>query len=112
MLSQLYRENLGSATDFYQLTMAQGYWKIGHTNQDAVFVLIFRKNPFAGGFSVACGLDHVIDYVNSFAFTGEDVAYLATLEGNDGQPLFDSGFLDYLRHLKFTCDLDAMPEGE
>lgn len=110
-LRKIYRENLSLATDLYQLTMAYGYWKAKVDSKEAVFDLFFRKNPFQGGFSVACGLSYVLDYLNEYRFDDTDIAYLATLTGNDGQPLFEGAFLDYLRKLKFTCDIDAVPEG-
>ena len=98
-------------TDLYQLTMAYGYWKNQVHEREAVFHLFFRKNPFNSGFSVACGLADVIEYIDTFQFDQDELAYLATLTGNDGQPLFEAGFLDYLKQLKFTCDIDAIPEG-
>jgi nicotinate phosphoribosyltransferase len=98
-------------TDLYQLTMAHGYWKTGKADQPAVFQLYFRKNPFAGGFTLAAGLADAIAYLRGFKFEDSDLAYLASLTGTNGSPLFDPAFLDYLRDLRFTCDLDAMPEG-
>lgn len=98
-------------TDLYQLTMAYGYWKNRVHEHEAVFHLFFRKNPFNSGFSVACGLADVVEYIESFHFEEEELAYLAGLTGNDGQALFEAAFLDYLRGLRFTCDIDAIPEG-
>jgi nicotinate phosphoribosyltransferase len=91
--------------------MAHGYWKTGKADQPAVFQLYFRKNPFAGGFTLAAGLADAIAYLRGFKFEDSDLAYLASLTGTNGSPLFDPAFLDYLRDLRFTCDLDAMPEG-
>jgi nicotinate phosphoribosyltransferase len=91
--------------------MAYGYWKNGAHEKEAVFHLFFRKSPFQGGYSVACGLADAIDCIRHFRLDGEEVAYLASLKGNDGAALFDTGFLDYLRELRFTCDIDAIPEG-
>jgi nicotinate phosphoribosyltransferase len=110
-LTQIYRHSLALLTDLYQLTMAYGYWKLGRPEQQAVFHLSFRKNPFNGGYSVACGLHDAIDLLSNLRFQAEDLQYLSTLRGNDGRPLFDAGFLDYLRELRFTCDVDAVPEG-
>lgn len=98
-------------TDLYQLTMAYGYWKNRVQEREAVFHLFFRKNPFQSGYSVACGLADAIDYLREFQVDDEELAYLGTLRGNDGEPLFEQAFLDYLRDLKFTCDVDAVPEG-
>ncbi|MBN1946004.1 MAG: nicotinate phosphoribosyltransferase [Bradymonadales bacterium] len=109
--TELYRHSLALLTDLYQLTMAHGYWKLGMEKQEAVFHLFYRKNPFGGGYAVACGLAYALDYIQSMQFAPTDLAYLASLEGNDGKPLFDSGFLDYLGTLKLRVDVDAVPEG-
>ncbi len=98
-------------TDLYQLTMSYSYWKQGMQNYEAVFHLFFRENPFQGGFTVACGLKPVIDYLQNFKYSREDVIFLSELAGADGQPLFEYGFLEYLLNLKFTCTVHAVPEG-
>jgi nicotinate phosphoribosyltransferase len=110
-LTGLYRHSLALLTDLYQVTMAYGYWKLGRADEHAVFQLYFRKNPFGGGYTVAAGLEYVIDYLKSLRFEESDLAYLGTLTGNDGKALFEKAFLDYLAGLKFTCDIDAVPEG-
>src|SRR5205085_1581245 len=76
-----------------------------------VFHLSFRKHPFNSGFTIACGLHAVIDYLRSLRFDDSDVQYLGGLTGNDGRPLFEAGFLDHLRSMRFECDVDAVPEG-
>jgi nicotinate phosphoribosyltransferase len=103
----------GSAllTDLYQLTMAYAYWKSGSYRKEAVFHLFFRKAPFQNGYAVAAGLSDAIAWLRGLRFAEGDLAYLATLTGNDGAPLFDAGFLAYLRGFSFTCDVDAIPEG-
>jgi nicotinic acid phosphoribosyltransferase len=78
---------------------------------EAVFHLSFRKPPFQSGFTVAAGLGPAIDFLRTLVLTGDDAAFLAGLTGNDGRPLFAPAFLDYLRHLDFTCSVDAIPEG-
>jgi nicotinate phosphoribosyltransferase len=98
-------------TDLYEVTMACGYFKAGVTDHDAVFHVTFRRNPFGGQFAVACGLATAIDFLRSFRFTDTEIDYLTLQRGNDGKPLFDSRFLDYLRGLQLTCDVDAIPEG-
>lgn len=98
-------------TDLYQLTMACGYWKTGIDRKEAVFNLFFRRNPFGGGFAVAAGLEQVLEFVEAYRFEEEDLSYLARLPSTDGRPLFDQGFLDYLRSLRLACDIDAIPEG-
>jgi len=90
--------------------MAYGYWKAGVSDHEAAFHVTFRHNPFGGQFTVACGLATAIDFLRMFHFTETEIAYLASQRGNDGKPLFDSGFLDYLRDLRLTCDIDAIPE--
>lgn len=99
-------ENLSSAlfTDFYELTMAQGYWK-DNMNQKVVFDMFFRKNPFNGGFSILAGNETLMDHIMNFRFSEEDIKYLSE------QKIFEKGFLDYLRTFKFSGDLYTMDEG-
>lgn len=111
VLPALYRQPLALLTDLYQLTMAYGYFKLGRHNLEAAFQLTFRKNPFAGGYAIAAGLAYVVDYLESLKFGASDLAYLETLTGNDGKRLFDREYLDYLGEMKFSCDIDAIPEG-
>ena len=91
-------------TDFYELTMAQGYWK-RKMNGMSVFDMFFRKQPFSGGFSVFAGLGPLLETVENFRFSGEDIAWLETLG------TFERGFLDYLSAFRFTGDIWAMEEG-
>jgi nicotinate phosphoribosyltransferase len=110
-LDGVYGGSLALLTDLYQLTMACGYWKAGHSEREAVFHLTYRRPPFGGGYAIAAGIAPALAYLKRFSFTSEDVAYLATLQDNEGKPLFPDGFLAYLRDLKFTCTVDAVPEG-
>jgi nicotinate phosphoribosyltransferase len=98
-------------TDLYEVTMACGYFKAGMAEHEAAFHVTFRGNPFAGQFTVACGLATAIDFLHAFHFTDAEINYLSSQRGNDGMALFDSGFLDYLSGLRLTCDVDAIPEG-
>jgi nicotinate phosphoribosyltransferase len=98
-------------TDLYELTMAYGYWRSGKADEEAVFHLFFRKEPFGGGYAVAAGLADAVAYLRDLRFTEEDCAYLGTLTGNDGAPLFPPDFLRWLGALRFRCDVDAVPEG-
>jgi nicotinate phosphoribosyltransferase len=91
--------------------MACGYWKAGVNDHEAAFHVVFRENPFGGEFTIACGLATAIDFVREFQFHESEIEYLASQCGNDGNPLFDAGFLEYLRALRLSCDIDAMPEG-
>ena len=110
-LRTLYGSSLSLLTDLYQLTMAYGYWKSGEAQAEAVFNLFFRKHPFKGGYTIACGLEPVIGLMQDFSFDQSDLDYLATLKGNDDQPLFEPAFLEYLGNIEFECDIDAVPEG-
>jgi nicotinate phosphoribosyltransferase len=91
-------------TDFYELTMAQGFWR-NRMDRRAVFEMFFRRQPFAGGFSVFAGLETFLENLSSFRFSAEDIEYLESLS------MFDPGFLDYLRNFRFSGDIWAMDEG-
>ncbi|GAB3647730.1 nicotinate phosphoribosyltransferase [Echinicola sediminis] len=107
----LYQGSLALLTDFYQLTMAYAYWKSGKAEQEAVFNLFFRKNPFQSGFTIAAGLDYVIDYIRNFKFDENDLTYLREMKNQQGEPTFEPEFIQYLEDLKFSCDVDAVEEG-
>jgi nicotinate phosphoribosyltransferase len=111
MTVPLYGQSLALLTDLYQLTMAYGYWRSGTAQREAVFHLFFRRNPFGGGFAVACGLADAIEFIERFRFDETDLEYLAGLRASDGQPLFVREFLDHLCSLRLRCDIDAIPEG-
>lgn len=111
ILQQIYKTSLGLMTDMYQMTMAYGYWKSGKHEEEAVFNLFFRTTPFKGGYVVCAGLANVIEYLNHLSFTAEDIAYLATLTDQKGHHLFETEFLNYLKNMRFACDVDAIPEG-
>jgi nicotinate phosphoribosyltransferase len=107
----LHSGGLALLTDLYQLTMAYGYWHQEKTDREAVFHMFFRENPFGGGYSVAAGLEQVVELLDGFGFGAEDLRYLETLDDGAGGPLFSAEFLEYLAELRFTCDVDAVPEG-
>jgi nicotinate phosphoribosyltransferase len=98
-------------TDLYQLTMAYGYWKEGMRDKEAVFHLTFRQQPFGSGYTIACGLENAIEYIQNFRFFPDDLQYLETLKDGEDKPLFERAFLDYLAELDIVCDVDALPEG-
>lgn len=104
-------QSFAMRTDLYQLTMAEGYWKLGKHQQRAVFDLFFREHPFQGGYTIACGLETVVDLLKGFYFTQADIDYLRTIEGNDKEPLFQPDFLKALLDFSLTVDVDAIPEG-
>ncbi len=95
----------GILTDFYELTMAQGYYKTDHANKIATFELFYRKNPFEGGYMVAAGIADAVDFVRNFHFTSSDIEYLRE------QNVFDDDFLQYLSKLKFEGTIEGVPEG-
>lgn len=99
-------------TDLYQLTMSYGYWKNNLHNQETVFHLFFRKAPFGQRYAIAAGLAEVVDFLDNFGYSKEDIEYLATILGKDGKPLFEKEFLTYLQNMKFACTVDAVAEGE
>ncbi|WP_373521343.1 nicotinate phosphoribosyltransferase [Aquiflexum sp.] len=107
----LYQSSLALLTDFYQLTMAYAYWKSGKAEQEAVFNLFFRKNPFQSGFTLAAGLDYVIDFCRNFHFDKNDLEYLAEMKNSDGTPTFETAFIEYLDQMEFLCDIEAVEEG-
>ncbi len=109
--SKIYRPPLGLLTDFYELTMAYAAWREGSAAREASFVLSFRKNPFDGGFTVAAGLEDVVDLVAAWRCADEDLAFLAAQRGGDGAPLFDPAFLEWLHALALEVDVDAVAEG-
>jgi len=98
-------------TDLYQVTMAYGYWRTGEIETQGAFNLSYRHNPFEGGYAIACGLGYLVDYIESYRFDDDDIAYLETLTGSDGKALFETDFLSFLRHLEIDCNIDAVPEG-
>ena len=91
-------------TDFYSLTMAQGYWKQAGTRR-AVFEMFFRRQPFDGGYAIFAGLGTFLTQLESFTFNDDDIEYLRTLK------VFESDFLAYLRSFRFSGSIWAMDEG-
>ena len=91
--------------DFYELTMGNGYFQKGYRDKITYFDVFFRRIPDGGGFAIAAGLEQLVEYIQNLHFSEEDIAYLR------GRGMFDEGFLDYLRHFRFTGDIWAVPEG-
>lgn len=96
--------NLTMLTDLYQLTMMYGYFKHDMADNEGVFDVFFRPRSNIT-YAIAAGLQSVIEYINNLHFDENDIAYLRSLH------LFDEPFLDYLRTLRFTGEIYAMPEG-
>ena len=91
-------------TDLYELTMAQAY-HAEHMDQLAVFELAYRQMPANRNYVVVNGSTDVVNFLNDFHFSTEDVEYLR------GRREFSPDFLSRLEHLRFTGDVYAMPEG-
>lgn len=101
----LLRNNLTMLTDFYEITMANGFFVAGQGDKTVYFDMFFRTIPDDGGLAIMAGVEQVINYMKNLSFTEEDIAYLRE------KKLFDERFLEYLRHFKFSCDVWAVPEG-
>ena len=97
--------NLTMLCDFYELTMAGGYFEHGYRDRICYFDLFFRRCPDGGGFAIAAGLEQIIEYIQDLHFSAEDIAYLRQ------RNLFSEEFLEYLASFKFTGDIWAVPEG-
>ena len=108
---ELYRASLATLTDLYELTMGSGYLATGLADRRAVFGLSFRSLPFGGGYAVAAGLDDALEILENLRFAPEEIEHLRGLRGITGKPLFPAEFLELLADLRFSCDVDAIPEG-
>ena len=100
-----HRINYTMLFDFYELSMANGYFQTPLKDRITYFDVFFRRVPDGGGFAIAAGLEQVIEYIRDLEFTEEDIAYLRSKE------CFTEEFLEYLRTFKFTGDIWAVPEG-
>lgn len=98
------KENLTLLTDFYELTMMQGYFK-NDSNDTVIFDVFYRTNPSGSGYAICAGLDQVIDYIKNIHFSNEDIEYLRSLR------MFEEDFLTYLSGFCFTGDIYGVPEG-
>lgn len=98
-------ENFAMLCDFYEFTMANGYFKKGFQNKIVYFDLFFRTIPDGGGFAIAAGLEQAIDYIKNLHFEADDIKFLRN------KNIFNEEFLQYLSKFKFTGDIWAVPEG-
>ena len=103
--------SLALLTDLYQLTMAQGYWRLGMANRLSCFHLFFRKKPFHGNYAIAAGIESILKFIENFHYSDSDLSYLEELISRNGKPIFEKNFLKYLSTLKMECSLDAVEEG-
>lgn len=92
-------------TDFYEITMANGYFEHGLKDKIACFDMFFRKIPDNGGFAIMAGVEQLVDYIKNLKFNDEDIEYLKS------KNMFCDEFLDYLKNFKFSCDVWTVKEG-
>ncbi|MBQ8144456.1 MAG: nicotinate phosphoribosyltransferase [Butyricicoccus sp.] len=97
--------NLTMLTDFYEFTMANGYFERGIGNRRAYFDMFFRRVPDGGGYAIMAGVEQLIEYLKNLKFTDADIEYLRN------RNCFSEAFLEYLKNFKFECDVWAVPEG-
>ena len=104
-MTQFDSRNISMMMDFYEMTMANGYFESGGTNSKVAFDVFYRRNPDNGGFAIFAGLEQIIEYVENMHFSEEDVEYFRE------QNLFNEDFLNYLKNFHFHGDIYAFPEG-
>lgn len=103
-MNDLKRRNLTMLTDFYEITMANGYFLNGKGDTTAQFDMFFRTIPDKGGFAIMAGVEQLVEYLENLSFSDEDIEYL---RGRG----FCEEFLDYLKNFEFKCDIYSVPEG-
>lgn len=104
-MRKLKEENLTLLCDFYEFAMANGYFEAGIGDKIVYFDMFYRTVPDNASYSIAAGLEQVIDYIENLHFSDEDIDFLRTKE------IFHEEFLEYLRNFKFECDVWAIKEG-
>lgn len=97
--------NLTMLTDFYEFTMANGFFNEGYGDKTAYFEMFFRDIPDNGGFAIMAGVEQIIDYIKNLKFGDKEIEYLRS------KKIFSEEYLEYLRNFKFACDVWAIPEG-
>lgn len=103
-MNDLKKRNLTMLTDFYEITMANGYFLNGKGDTTAQFDMFFRTIPDKGGFAIMAGVEQLVEYLENLSFSDEDIEYL---RGRG----FCEEFLDYLKNFEFKCDIYSVPEG-
>ncbi len=109
-VNDVYKDINPLKTDMYQYTMSQVYFDQGRQDEKASFYMHWRKPPFGGSYTVAAGLEGVVDFLKNFKFDDDKIAYLRSIK-KKGQPVFTEDFLQYLKTSKLEIDVDAVPEG-
>ena len=104
-MTQFDKRNISMVMDFYEMTMANGYFRNGSTNSRAAFDVFYRRNPDQGGFAIFAGLEQIIEYIENMRFSEEDIDYFRA------QGIFAEDFLDYLKNFHFHGDIYSFPEG-
>ena len=99
------QRNLTMLVDFYELTMANGYFNKDLINKVACFDMFFRRVPDGGGYCIMAGVEQLTEYLSNLKFTEEDIKFLRN------KNLFSEDFLNYLENFEFCCDVWAVPEG-
>ena len=97
--------NLTMLVDFYEITMANGFFENGRGLETAYFDMFFRRVPDNAGYAIMAGVQQLIEYIENLNFTAEDIDYLRS------KNMFCEEFLDYLADFRFECDIWAVPEG-
>ncbi|MEG0228970.1 MAG: nicotinate phosphoribosyltransferase, partial [Lachnospiraceae bacterium] len=97
--------NMTMLTDFYEITMANGYFESGMADDIAYFDMFFRRIPDKGGFVIMAGVEQVVNYLEDLKFTDDDIEFLRS------KKIFNERFLEYLRNFEFVCDVWSIPEG-
>ncbi len=105
MSNTLKDRNLTLLTDFYELTMAGGYFENGLKDKIAYFDMFYRNNPDKSGYAIMAGVEQMVEYLTNLKFTDDDIEFLRS------KGLFSENFLNYLKNFKFECDVWAVPEG-
>lgn len=104
-MTQFEERNISMMMDFYEMTMAYGYFLKHDMSRRVAFDVFYRKNPDQGGFAIFAGLEQVLEYLENMHFSDEDIEYLRSMN------CFNDDFLNYLRQFKFKGDVYAFPEG-
>ncbi|MEF3318633.1 MULTISPECIES: nicotinate phosphoribosyltransferase [Peptoniphilus] len=105
MVNYNVKKNYTLLVDFYELTMANGFFKEGMRDKTVIFDMFFREVPDNGEYTIVAGLEQLIEYMENLHFSEEDIEFLRD------KNIFDEEFLDYLYNFDFQCDVWAMPEG-